>query len=257
MIKSQGRFHTYMETELHFLKQEIAALRLGSSLTEQSPRTLLSLLSGMMADSQTKSRSVAGGSAAGGSVTHSSASRTTAASAASSGSQAKDAGAPLARAPRRMRDDEGDCTCDRRMFRPRRMPKCSCPNDDPDSLQDKHCKCTEKYLPAFVRPGKNCPCRKVFGAVYNVEVYRALGSDGPLWERLEKDKRQRQNADAGVEALPVNSKAVDPGPGASPGQPAAPATSSILSSVGTAVDQTTAVQVMWSARPWLEHPAIS
>jgi len=42
MIKSQGRFHTYMETELHFLKQEIAALRLGSSLTEQSPRTLLS-----------------------------------------------------------------------------------------------------------------------------------------------------------------------------------------------------------------------
>ena len=30
MIKSQGRFHTYMETELHFLKQEIAALRLGS-----------------------------------------------------------------------------------------------------------------------------------------------------------------------------------------------------------------------------------
>ena len=29
--------------------------------------------------------------------------------------------------------------------------------DDPDSLQDKHCKCTEKYLPAFVRPGKNCP----------------------------------------------------------------------------------------------------
>ncbi|OLQ00044.1 Voltage-dependent T-type calcium channel subunit alpha-1I [Symbiodinium microadriaticum] len=241
MIKSQGRFHTYMETELHFLKQEIAALRLGSSLTEQSPRTLLGGRSPQHKKMRSGAKSLAGGSAAGGSVAsgsavHSSASRATAASAASAGSQATDAAVPLARAPRRGRvDDEGVCTCDPRLFRPSPMPKCDCPNDDPQSLQDKDCKCAQKYLPAWVRRGKNCPCRKVFGAVYNAEVYKAIESrGGPLWERLEKDKANRENANAGVEALPVG-KAVGPGPGASPGQPAAPATSSILSSVGTSV----------------------
>ncbi|CAE6951294.1 Cacna1c [Symbiodinium natans] len=42
LIKSQGRFHTYMESELNFMKRELAALRLMSGGTsEQSPRTLL------------------------------------------------------------------------------------------------------------------------------------------------------------------------------------------------------------------------
>ena len=41
MIKSQGRFHTYMETELHFLKQEIAALRLGCRVLHACSATAL------------------------------------------------------------------------------------------------------------------------------------------------------------------------------------------------------------------------
>ena len=89
----------------------------------------------------------------------------------------------------------GECVCERNNFKfaPKNMLPCEC---------GEVCKCgARQYLPPFARRGKVCMCRNVRGAVYNVEIYRALNSrGGALWERFESEKKA-QERNAGVEAL--------------------------------------------------------